>query len=510
MILRKPYALLIKFFRPIHFVLAILMGFLSYKFYDIYLFLKQYIINGYYTYVKSLVSTYINVPMYFAFVLILILIIVVISLLTYKKKPTLLYWLILGTYILGAFFLIRVYNNFSALELDRVNIRTLLVTRDIALGISVAGVGLVIWSFLRSLGFNLKSFQFGKDIKELQIEMQDDEEFEFTIDVDKDEVQTKWRKRMRKLKYYLIEHNRIILLIFLGILMVIGASISYNIITKSKVYSENAIVQLNDERYTMKVVNSYLVNKSYNQQAINNYLVVKMELQSQTADNKLDPSKIHLIVDDKMYKSETIRYDYFNDIGMLYGGELIGETSTQYIIVYKIDSLNIRNASLKIERSKRDAIIKLKPISFDDPELVSTSNLKEELWFNNSILATSFIKIDSYDVKDQFVLDVDNKKIAVIPNNLSSKNSILRLSVNLSIPKNLYLFDFTKSKFVGEFARLKYVVAEKEYISLLLDKTPKIINDDILFEVDSNIKDATSISLEFVIRDKQYVYYLLK
>ena len=72
----------------------------------------------------------------------------------------------------------------------------------------------------RSLGFDVKKFDFTSDINEIAIESGDNEEFELKVGVDFQRIERGTRGYLRELKYYYQENKMVILSIF-GILVVI-------------------------------------------------------------------------------------------------------------------------------------------------------------------------------------------------------------------------------------------------------------------------------------------------
>ena len=72
MILRKPYAFLIKYFKLIHICLFILFGYLLFKLRDIYIFFKEYVKNDVYTYIENMASEYIGLPLFLIAIFVLI------------------------------------------------------------------------------------------------------------------------------------------------------------------------------------------------------------------------------------------------------------------------------------------------------------------------------------------------------------------------------------------------------------------------------------------------------
>ena len=62
MIIRKPYAFLIKYFKIIHIILFISMTFLLFKTRNIYMFFREYLLTGTYIYTENMVFQYVSEP----------------------------------------------------------------------------------------------------------------------------------------------------------------------------------------------------------------------------------------------------------------------------------------------------------------------------------------------------------------------------------------------------------------------------------------------------------------
>lgn len=89
MILRKPYAFLIKKFKLIHLILSILMFYLVYRFNTVYTFFKEYVNKDIHN--RILASDYITLFMFLVILFITIGLIIVYLLMRFKKKPKTLY-----------------------------------------------------------------------------------------------------------------------------------------------------------------------------------------------------------------------------------------------------------------------------------------------------------------------------------------------------------------------------------------------------------------------------------
>ena len=75
MILKKPYAFLIKFFKAIHIVMFLSFSYLAFVLRNIYLFFSRYVKNGTFTYFNNMKGMYTSI-----FIIILIIILLIINL----------------------------------------------------------------------------------------------------------------------------------------------------------------------------------------------------------------------------------------------------------------------------------------------------------------------------------------------------------------------------------------------------------------------------------------------
>ena len=91
MILRKPYAFFIKYFRVINLIMAVLMCFLVYRSFKIGSFLSDYLTDYSKASTDFNLSNYINIYSFILVLVVIILITSVLSVLFIKKKPKKLY-----------------------------------------------------------------------------------------------------------------------------------------------------------------------------------------------------------------------------------------------------------------------------------------------------------------------------------------------------------------------------------------------------------------------------------
>ena len=98
MILRKPYAFLIKHFKMIHIILFLLGCFVLYQTNGLYSMIEEYQQLMIYNETVNSVLTYVSTPTILALVAIIIISGVLIYLLYYKKKPVIFYFLVIAEY----------------------------------------------------------------------------------------------------------------------------------------------------------------------------------------------------------------------------------------------------------------------------------------------------------------------------------------------------------------------------------------------------------------------------
>ena len=99
MVLRKPYAFLIKHFQKINLVLLLLVLYVFVKHMQAYNFVKDYISTGVYSALVDPISNYVSFLVFLACGLIIVFAIILMFLLYHKKKPVVVYGLIILEYI---------------------------------------------------------------------------------------------------------------------------------------------------------------------------------------------------------------------------------------------------------------------------------------------------------------------------------------------------------------------------------------------------------------------------
>lgn len=349
MVLRKPYAFLIKHFRLIHLFLTGILIYLVVKNGEIYNFINKVIDTSTNRYDAL---SYINYSLFFYITLILIFCLVIYKLLKYKDKPRRIYIFTIISYIIIGLFMIILFGYMNGLTLEIESAKTLRLYRDILLITLFFQYYFIIVMGIRGLGFDIKKFDFGKDIQELNLNESDSEEVEVNINIDTTNVMRGIRKQKREFGYFFKEFKWYIIIIIIVIISFLSYK-GYNYyVDKYKVYNENDIIG---------IYNKIIIKDSYYMVVNNdNYVIINFDIYNNGVRDKLNTGNISLnIGKDKYSPDKNICYK-FSKLGNCYKTQYITNELNNYILVYKVDNLNIQNAYILYNESyENDYKVKL-------------------------------------------------------------------------------------------------------------------------------------------------------
>ena len=99
------------------------------------------------------------------------------------------------------------FSIFKGLETESLDQQTVMLIRDIALMILVPQAIFLFVILGRTLGFNLKQFDFKKDLEELDIDSTDNEEVEVILGNNNYKYARFFRKSLRLTKYFFLENK---------------------------------------------------------------------------------------------------------------------------------------------------------------------------------------------------------------------------------------------------------------------------------------------------------------
>ena len=202
MILRKPYAFFIKHFRLIHVFLSILMLSLLFNTKKLLDFFNEVVSTNLNLKGQELVSLYMPLILRILPFLIIVLLGLLLFIMHIKNKPKTMYItsILIYLYVIIINFISK--STLSTMENTVLATRNVRLIRDFILISFIAQIVISIITIIRAVGFDIKKFDFKKDLKELQIDESDNEEFEFSIDLDSNKLKRNIRKYIRHLKYF--------------------------------------------------------------------------------------------------------------------------------------------------------------------------------------------------------------------------------------------------------------------------------------------------------------------
>ena len=189
---------------------------------------------------------------------------------------------------------------------------------------------------IRGLGFDIKKFNFGKDVQELNLTDEDGEEIEVNVGIDTTNIVRGIRKKKRELGYFYREYTKYILAIIFIILIILGVK-GYNYFNREfKVYNQGDTVGIHD---FIKITDSY-----YDKSDNGNYIIVKFDVYRNGVRQRFDVGKVSLYVNKKKYNADkNVCYKY-DVVGNCYKQQYILEKEKSYILVYPVDKIDTKNS----------------------------------------------------------------------------------------------------------------------------------------------------------------------
>lgn len=528
MILRKPYAILIKNFKLIHVILSAMMVYLFYRTNSILRFLNEYIGSSQIK-IKSDVLDQLFGPIFIVLVVFIILLtLIIMGLLAFKKKPIKFYIYNISVYIFSTVIYIIAFYTIQKLQYGLLDVKTLKLLQDFTLVTLLLQITTIVITIVRATGFNIKNFNFEQDLEHIEIDEKDNEEFEVNVDVDTDKLLRRIKKKLRYAKYIYVE-NRLFINILVGItISVMAVVIYFNTDVYSKTYSKSEsfktvrfILGTNDSYRTKYLNRNETITDGYE------LVIVRINVKNlYFKKTKLDTGRFILYANKNSYY-HTIEYkDYLKDLGETYINDYIPRDDSfyNYILVFKVKENDITDKMLlKYNDFTNDDIkINVIPNNLNKKKVEKTSSLGNELVFKNSIFNETKIKIDSYEFNDSFKLDynycIDGNcyNSAEYVNVSATDNynkTLLKITGTLNYDESLPIVKSNNMyKFISKYAVIKYKEGDSLKTSLteLKQVKPKktSLENTYFIEVSNKIKDSEKIQLEFNIRNRIYTYVL--
>lgn len=517
MILRKPYALLIKYFKKINIVLLGLVLFLFYKTMRFHQFAKNYLDSNVYNSKIDAISNYFNKYTIIAFLFVFIICGILIYLLRKKDKPYFSYILIVVVNAFAFFLLVYANNFFMFKALEGFKIVNAKTINDLSLIANILYYPLLLILLIRALGIDLKNFGFQEDKEFMEINEADREEVEVNVGFDKEKWLRNFKFYFRNTKYFIIEHKASLACVF-GIVLLIALFQFYNYFyVENKIYGMNKTIYANN--YGLKVKNVYLTDKDYHGNIITNdnkyFILVDLEVKNKLSRDRLfDIEKMLLFIDDQYYVPSTRYNNYFKDMGSLYiGKELKGKETTSYLLIYDVPKPDSKaNFVLKYQDVGDVKLVQIKIKVLDISEFRDKGSAVYPEAFHvpineNESMTFSINNYTISDTVDYTYQACDSTGSCPVFQTTFTSNSgrkVLHLKFKLEDKERDEFLSF-----VNGYGKIKYVIdGVEKTIQTTNAITKKYRGNHVYLSVPSEIENASKIDLVFTVRSYQYTYHL--
>lgn len=517
MVFRKPYAFLIKNFKKIHLLMLVMWGYVFYKIVNIRSFISEFISLG--TYNKNLegINTKTGFLLYLSIVLLIVISILLLILLRHKKKPWKIYLIIIAEYLVLIYGLVETTSFFNAYTITDT-VSGVFLARDI---MNIANIGQffpLIILILRITGLDLKKFEFNNDEEFLELSSQDREEFEVSIEIDKNTFKRTYNRLKRNIGYVYNEH-KLLANSFITILVI--SLIGYNyyyFAVKHKSYKQGDTYSVGV--YDIKINDVYVTDKD----AVGNivekdskFVIVKVTMKNKES-KKVEPNFSRFrLMNSNNSSNNTIYYDdSFKDIGKGVSDitSLAAGAERQLILVYKVPK-DLKNKKFVLYyqeyNGRNDTYLrKIKLTTTDISKIEETKkyNVGEEIVFKTLNNEEKEITFDSVDIQDTITytkymcVQAGNCGMNKITTPKVEGTKVLRIGFASSDYEGKEFIDFT-----SRYGIINYVDNEDKKHTAEVKSVIDVSYEgkEIYLKIDQAVADAKEISIDYKIRNKEYV-----
>ncbi len=534
MILRKPYAILIKNFKLIHTIITICMVYLVYKTYLIYDYIRAFMKTDMLATEKDITGELFNLQMFLLPAIIITLLLILLVVMTRKKKPKLFYLLNIIFYGITIGIYSYLYSGLNYIETNIMELREIKLFHDIAMILLGVQIVSMILSFIRAAGFDIKKFDFGKDLMELDVQDEDNEEFEVNVNVETNVIKRIINRNKRFIKYVYIENKFFIDIIILFALAA-GSFFTYiNVNVYNVIYNEGDTFLAGN--FDLGVTKSYITQQNYKGIEVTTedkvLLIIELNIKSYVKDQLLNTAKAEMVVNNNTYFPTKVEYkSLIFDLGNTYYNEEIATDFQKILLVYEIPKVDKEKPmqfkyinDLEVKKNKLNPKyirVSLNPINLDEEEEVIDGELGEEMVLNESVLGKSTLIIKSFDIAKEYILkykycvnkDECYQSLEYLKPTLNTNynKALLKINATLTLDESINVDNiYSPFSLINYFGSIVYKINGKTYtISNGLSKVDSYrisTENDYYLEVNEVVMQAEEIYLVIDIRNKQYKY----
>ena len=513
MIIRKPYAFLIKNFKKIHIFLLILSLYVLYQIINVNSFINEFMRLGTYDLFKDPITNHITWYLTLSIVLLMIGSASILFLLNHKQKPWKIYLIPIVEYFLLLLVLGMIKSFFNSYSTD-VETTDLRMSKDLLTMFLIIQLPVIGIYVMRVFGLDVKKFNFNSDQEFLELSEEDREEIEIGVSIDKDSFKRKYNKFIRHINYFYQEHKYICNWIFgIAIVICIGLIYTSTFITH-KTYKQGDYYNVNG--YSFRVNNAYYTDKDYTGNVISkksNFIILDLTIKNNSEPRTVNLDYFHIKNKTKDFVTTTKVFSKeFQDLGNTYDTvtKLKRDEILDCIVVYKVDNYLDKNNFVLYYQESNGYLRKIKLKVNDVSKISEPINLvigdSLEVNFNKG---KDTISIDSYTIGNSFTYSVrtctaggcsfDRKVLSV------NDKKILKIDFGSETWESKNMIDF-----LTQYGKLIYKdsndVEGEISIENSIDKS--YYGKTVFLKIPGEVEDAKELSIDLIVRDKHYVYKL--
>jgi len=514
MILRKPYAFLIKNFRKIHVGLILLCAYIFYKHLQTYNFVKEYVELESYSAFLEPIDKYTNLSSYLCIILVIAITILLLITLKRKQKPWKLYLVVLGEYLL-MLFVFGMTSNFFHTYSDTSAVVQILAIRDLLLIASVPQYAVFVILLLRITGLDLNKFSFQTDKEFLELDSSDREEVEVSFEIDKHTIIRNYRKLKRNLGYFYLEHKKILnSLIVVVFVIAIGYTYYYfGILHKS--YKEGDILQASG--WQIRINKAYLSDKDFKGEIIDkdNYIILDLTVKNNAGKRTMDTSRFHLMNRNYDILSNNTYDNDFKDLGTPYSKrEFQAGGVYNFLLIFKADEkLDVNKFNLYYqEYNQSDTYLRKIKLKLEDLRTI-TGYPDIPLGKDQKIKVEGEQKefsLENMEIGEGFWYrryKCTNGECTYV------NDPIIENGVNRILKIDFSSTDFTGEEFVDfceDYGKIKYKDSANKIKTIDVKNALRedALNSSLYLKVPLEVMSSSEIKLELTVRNHRYTFKL--
>ena len=525
MILKKPYGFLIKHFKLIHLIMTILMGILLYQTNTLLNFFNDFMGSAQSIVGTDVISTLVHNYIYVLAIIIVLATSIIFVLMSFKDKPRIYYVLTIIGYILLIVLYIYTVSTIKTMQVSLVDERITRAIRDFLNIMFVFQIYTFFISLIRSIGLDVKKFDFSKDVQYLNITDQDSEEFEVNVEFDSHNLKRKLRRSYRNFRYYFIENKTIIL----SIIALVICLISFLII----ISFTNHTVSLklgqvfSPVNYNIIVTDGYVTSKDYRLNNITSedksLVVIKVKIKTPNKTSKFIYGKLALQIDNQKYYHTYNYASKLTDLGETYINQNLTEEYQEYLLVYEIPS-DLIETNMNLVYTEQivkgmfgdktdDVKIKFIPTNLNQLNKEENISVGQNYIVGEGLLSGYEFKINNVDLANSFNINYRScvqtnecyNFYEVVQPTLTgiSDKAILKLDMSLNKAENGNISDV--KSLITKFGGIEYKMND-DWQTSAITKMIDVEHSDgnYYFEIKKEVLDASDIYLTIKVRGISY------